>query len=66
MIALRAGGSKAACAWAATGGTGQPEGAALGGNIHHQVRVVGGIDFKHLTGFINHPPTRGVQARMRF
>ena len=31
-----------------------------------QIRVVGGIDFNNLTGFINEPRTWGVQFRANF
>jgi iron complex outermembrane recepter protein len=40
--------------------------ALFGRNITNQVRVVGGIDFDNLTGFINEPRTWGVQARASF
>ena len=35
-------------------------------NITDQIRVVGGIDFNNLTGFINEPRTYGLQAKMTF
>ncbi len=45
---------------------GKYEAAAFGRNISNQVRVVGGIDFNNLTGFINDPRTYGVQFKMSF
>ena len=47
-------------------GHGKYEVAAFGRNISNQLRVVGGIDFNNLTGFINDPRTYGVQAKMTF
>ena len=47
-------------------GNGKYEAAAFGRNITNQVRVVGGIDFNNLTGFINDPRTYGVQFKMTF
>ena len=47
-------------------GNGKYEVAAFGRNIGNQIRVVGGIDFNNLTGFINDPRTYGVQAKMTF
>lgn len=35
-------------------------------NISDQIRVVGGIDFNNLTGFINEPRTFGVQFKASF
>jgi iron complex outermembrane receptor protein len=40
--------------------------AAYGRNITNQIRVVGGIDFNNLTGFINEPRTWGVQFKASF
>jgi iron complex outermembrane receptor protein len=40
--------------------------AAFGRNIGNQIRVVGGIDFNNLTGFINDPRTYGVQFKAKF
>ena len=40
--------------------------AAFGRNITNQVRVVGGIDFNNLTGFINEPRTWGLQFKAQF
>jgi iron complex outermembrane receptor protein len=38
--------------------------AAFGRNITNQIRVVGGIDFNNLTGFINDPRTFGVEVKV--
>jgi iron complex outermembrane receptor protein len=35
-------------------------------NLTNQVRVVGGIDFNNLTGFINEPRTYGLSLRASF
>jgi iron complex outermembrane receptor protein len=35
-------------------------------NVTNQIRIVGGIDFNNLTGFINEPRTYGVQFRATF
>ena len=45
---------------------GKYEVAAFGRNIGNQIRVVGGIDFNNLTGFINEPRTYGVQFKAKF
>ena len=45
---------------------GKYELAAFGRNIGDQIRVVGGIDFNNLTGFINDPRTFGVQFKAKF
>ena len=45
---------------------GKYEVAAFGRNIGNQIRVVGGIDFNNLTGFINDPRTYGVQFKAKF
>ena len=45
---------------------GKYEVAAFGRNISNQIRVVGGIDFNNLTGFINEPRTYGVQFKAKF
>jgi iron complex outermembrane receptor protein len=47
-------------------GNGKYELAAFGRNITNEIRVVGGIDFNNLTGFINEPRTWGVQFRAQF
>ncbi|HET6783006.1 MAG TPA: TonB-dependent receptor [Pseudoxanthomonas sp.] len=40
--------------------------AVYGRNITDQTRIVGGIDFNNLTGFINEPRTLGVEFNARF
>ena len=40
--------------------------AVFGRNITNQIRIVGGIDFNNLTGFINDPRTYGVQFKATF
>ncbi len=40
--------------------------AVFGRNITNQIRVVGGIDFNNLTGFINEPRTWGAQFKALF
>ncbi len=40
--------------------------ALFGRNITDQTRIVGGIDFNNLTGFINEPRTWGVEFKARF
>ncbi len=45
---------------------GKYEAAIFGRNITNQIRVVGGIDFNNLTGFINDPRTFGVQFKAAF
>ncbi|MCW5660939.1 MAG: TonB-dependent receptor [Burkholderiaceae bacterium] len=47
-------------------GNGKYEAAAYVRNITNQIRVVGGIDFNNLTGFINEPRTYGVQLKAAF
>lgn len=47
-------------------GGGRYEAAAFVRNMANTVRVVGGIDFNNLTGFINEPRTWGVQFRGSF
>jgi iron complex outermembrane receptor protein len=47
-------------------GNGKYEAAAYVRNITNQIRVVGGIDFNNLTGFINEPRTYGVQFKAAF
>ena len=47
-------------------GNGKYEAAAYARNITNQIRVVGGIDFNNLTGFINEPRTVGVQFKANF
>jgi iron complex outermembrane receptor protein len=47
-------------------GNGKYEAAVFGRNITNQIRIVGGIDFDNLTGFINEPRTWGVNFRANF
>jgi iron complex outermembrane recepter protein len=47
-------------------GGGKYEAAAFVRNLTNQVRVVGGIDFNNLTGFINEPRTFGVSFKANF
>ncbi|MCD0424071.1 TonB-dependent receptor [Rubrivivax sp. JA1024] len=49
-----------------TWGNGKYDAAAFVRNLTDQVRVVGGIDFNNLTGFINDPRTYGVQFKASF
>jgi iron complex outermembrane receptor protein len=49
-----------------TWGNGKYDVAAFGRNITNQIRVVGGIDFNNLTGFINEPRTWGLQFKAQF
>ncbi|MFO1270801.1 MAG: TonB-dependent receptor [Rubrivivax sp.] len=49
-----------------TWGNGKYDAAAFVRNITNQIRVVGGIDFNNLTGFINEPRTFGVQFKAAF
>lgn len=47
-------------------GNGKYEAALFARNITNQIRVVGGIDFNNLTGFINEPRTFGAQFKATF
>ncbi len=49
-----------------TFGNGKYEAAAFVRNLTNQIRVVGGIDFNNLTGFINEPRTFGVSFKASF
>jgi iron complex outermembrane receptor protein len=60
--ALTEGGLRVGYLW----GNGKYEAALFGRNITDQIRIVGGIDFNNLTGFINEPRTWGVQFRANF
>jgi iron complex outermembrane receptor protein len=60
--ALMEGGLRVGYAW----GSGKYDLAAYGRNITNQIRIVGGIDFNNLTGFINDPRTFGVQFKAQF
>ena len=59
---LTEGGVRVGYVW----GNGKYEAAVFGRNITDQIRIVGGIDFNNLTGFINEPRTWGVQFRAQF
>jgi iron complex outermembrane recepter protein len=60
--ALTEGGLRVGYIW----GNGKYEAALFGRNITNQIRVVGGIDFNNLTGFINEPRTFGAQFKANF
>jgi iron complex outermembrane recepter protein len=60
--ALTEGGVRVGYVW----NNGKYEVAAFGRNITDQIRIVGGIDFNNLTGFINEPRTWGVQFKATF
>jgi iron complex outermembrane recepter protein len=47
-------------------GDGKYEAAVYARNISNQIRVVGGIDFNNLTGFINEPRFVGAQLKVNF
>jgi len=47
-------------------GNGKYEAAAFVRNLANTIRVVGGIDFNNLTGFINEPRTFGVSFKANF
>ena len=56
------GGLRVGYAW----GNGKYDMAVFGRNITNQIRVVGGIDFNNLTGFITEPRTWGLQFKAQF
>jgi iron complex outermembrane receptor protein len=60
--ALTTGGLRLGYNW----GNGKYEAAVFARNITNQIRVVGGIDFNNLTGFINEPRTFGAQFKAVF
>jgi iron complex outermembrane recepter protein len=60
--ALTEGGLRVGYKWA----DGKYEAAVYGRNITNQIRVVGGIDFNNLTGFINEPRFFGAQFKANF
>ncbi|MEK8048820.1 TonB-dependent receptor [Ideonella sp. DXS22W] len=60
--ALTEGGVRVGYTWA----NGKYDAAVFGRNITNQTRIVGGIDFNNLTGFINEPRTWGVQFKALF
>jgi iron complex outermembrane receptor protein len=45
---------------------GQYDASIFGRNITNQIRVVGGIDFNNLTGFVNEPRVWGVEFSAKF
>jgi len=59
---LTEGGVRVGYTWA----NGKYDLAVFGRNITNQIRVVGGIDFNNLTGFVNEPRTYGVQFKGQF
>jgi iron complex outermembrane receptor protein len=60
--ALTEGGLRLGYTWA----NGKYDVAGFVRNITNQIRIVGGIDFNNLTGFINDPRTVGVQFKASF
>jgi iron complex outermembrane receptor protein len=56
------GGLRLGYAW----GNGKYDAAAYVRNLTNQIRIVGGIDFNNLTGFINEPRSYGVAFRAAF
>ena len=60
--ALTEGGLRVGYIW----GNGKYDAALFGRNITNQTRIVGGIDFNNLTGFINEPRTWGAQFKATF
>jgi iron complex outermembrane receptor protein len=60
--ALTEGGLRVGYTW----NNGKYDVAAFGRNITNQIRIVGGIDFNNLTGFINDPRTYGIQFKALF
>ena len=60
--AMTEGGFRVGYSWA----NGKYDVAGFVRNVTNQIRIVGGIDFNNLTGFINEPRTYGVQFRATF
>ena len=60
--AMTEGGLRLGYAW----GNGKYDAAVFARNITNQIRIVGGIDFNNLTGFINEPRSYGVQFKAMF
>ena len=60
--AMTEGGLRVGYSWA----NGKYDVAAFARNITNQIRIVGGIDFNNLTGFINEPRTLGLQFKALF
>jgi iron complex outermembrane receptor protein len=59
---LTEGGARVGYIW----GNGNYEAALYGRNITNQIRIVGGIDFNNLTGFVNEPRIWGIQFKAKF
>ena len=60
--AMTEGGLRVGYSWA----NGKYDVAGFVRNMTNQIRIVGGIDFNNLTGFINEPRTYGVQFKATF
>jgi len=60
--AMTEGGLRVGYSWA----NGKYDVAGFVRNMTNQIRIVGGIDFNNLTGFINEPRTFGVQFKASF
>jgi iron complex outermembrane recepter protein len=60
--AMTEGGLRVGYSW----GNGKYDAAAFVRNVTNQVRIVGGIDFNNLTGFVNEPRQFGVQFKASF
>ncbi len=60
--AMTEGGLRVGYIW----GNGKYDAAVFARNITNEIRVVGGIDFNNLTGFINEPRTFGAQLKVLF
>jgi iron complex outermembrane receptor protein len=60
--AMTEGGLRVGYSWA----NGKYDVAGFVRNVTNQIRIVGGIDFNNLTGFINEPRTYGVQFKASF
>jgi iron complex outermembrane receptor protein len=60
--AMTEGGLRVGYSWA----NGKYDVAGFVRNVTNQIRIVGGIDFNNLTGFINEPRTYGVQFKATF
>ena len=60
--AMTEGGLRLGYIWA----SGKYDVAAYVRNVTDQIRIVGGIDFNNLTGFLNEPRTWGVEFKARF
>ncbi len=60
--AMTEGGLRVGYTWA----SGKYDAAVFARNITNQIRIVGGIDFNNLTGFVNEPRTFGAQFKATF